>query len=88
VAVVDKNVDKKGTRKVAEAYLSTCTRRRPDIAGRNFYRPTDAKAKAKYAAQFPPLKLFTIDEAFGGWSAADKAHFADGGSFDQIYAPR
>ena len=89
VAVVDKNVDKKGTRKVAEAYLSYLySEEGQDIAGRNFYRPTDAKAKAKYASQFPPLKLFTIDEAFGGWSVADKAHFADGGSFDQIYSPR
>ncbi len=89
VAVVDKNVDKKGTRKVAEAYLSYLySEEGQDIAGRNFYRPTDAKAKAKYASQFPPLKLFTIDEAFGGWTTADKAHFADGGSFDQIYSPR
>ena len=89
VAVVDKNVDKKGTRKVAEAYLSYLySEEGQDIAGRNFYRPTDAKAKAKYASQFPPLKLFTIDEAFGGWAVADKAHFADGGSFDQIYSPR
>jgi len=89
VAVVDKNVDKKGTRKVAEAYLSYLySEEGQDIAGRNFYRPTDAKAKAKYASQFPPLKLFTIDEAFGGWATADKAHFADGGSFDQIYSPR
>ena len=89
VAVVDKNVDKKGTRKVAEAYLSYLySEEGQDIAGRNFYRPTDAKIKAKYASQFPALKLFTIDEAFGGWTAADKAHFADGGSFDQIYSPR
>ena len=89
VAVVDKNVDKKGTRKVAEAYLSYLySEEGQDIAGRNFYRPTDAKAKAKYASQFPPLKLFTIDEAIGGWTTADKAHFADGGSFDQIYSPR
>lgn len=89
VAVVDKNVDKKGTRKVAEAYLSYLySEEGQDIAGRNFYRPTDAKIKAKYASQFPALKLFTIDEAFGGWTTADKAHFADGGSFDQIYSPR
>jgi len=89
VSIVDKVVDKRGTRKVAEAYLSYLySEEGQDIAGRNFYRPTDAKAKAKYATQFPPLKLFTIDEAFGGWTAADKAHFADGGSFDQIYSPR
>jgi type IV secretory pathway VirB4 component len=56
-----------------------------DIAGRNYYRPTSDRAKAKYDKQFPKLTLFTIDQAFGGWAKADKAHFADGGSFDQIY---
>ncbi|WP_043114423.1 sulfate ABC transporter substrate-binding protein [Pseudacidovorax intermedius] len=86
VAVVDKVVDKKGTRAVAEEYLRFLySDEGQDIAGRNYYRPTGDKAKAKYAAQFPKLALFTIDEAFGGWAKADKAHFADGGSFDQIY---
>ncbi|MBP6896652.1 MAG: sulfate ABC transporter substrate-binding protein [Pseudacidovorax sp.] len=86
VAVVDKVVDKKGTRAVAEEYLKYLySDEGQDIAGRNYYRPTGDKAKAKYAAQFPKLALFTIDEAFGGWAKADKAHFADGGSFDQIY---
>ena len=86
VAVVDKNVDKKGTRAVAEEYLKYLySDEGQDIAGRNFYRPTSDKAKAKYANQFPKLKLFTIDEGFGGWAKADKAHFADGASFDQIY---
>ncbi len=59
-----------------------------DIAGKNFYRPTSDKAKAQYAKQFAPLKLFTIDEAFGGWAKADAAHFADGASFDQIYTQK
>jgi sulfate/thiosulfate-binding protein len=86
VTVVDKVVDKKGTRAVAEEYLKYLySDEGQDIAGRHFYRPTSDKAKAKYEKQFPKLQLFTIDQAFGGWAAADKAHFADGGSFDQIY---
>lgn len=86
VTVVDKVVDKKGTRAVAEEYLKYLySDEGQDIAGRNYYRPTSEKAKAKYDKQFPKLTLFTIDESFGGWSKADKAHFADGGSFDQIY---
>lgn len=90
VAVVDKNVDKKGTRAVATAYLEYLySEEGQDIAGKNFYRPAvSAKAQAKYAKQFAKLKLFTIDEAFGGWEKADKAHFADGGSFDQIYTKK
>ena len=88
VAVVDRNVDRKGTRKVAEAYLNYLySEEGQDIAGKNFYRPAvSAKAQAKYAKQFPKLNLFSVDQAFGGWGAADKAHFADGGSFDQIYS--
>ena len=88
VTVVDKNVDKKGTRAVAEAYLKYLySEEGQDIAGKHFYRPVVSdKAKAKYAAQFPKLNLFTIDDAFGGWEKAAKEHFADGGSFDQIYA--
>ena len=87
VAVVDKNVDRKGTRAVAQAYLEYLyTEEGQDIAGKNFYRPAvSAKAQAKYAKQFARIKLFTIDEAFGGWEKADKEHFSDGGSFDQIY---
>jgi sulfate transport system substrate-binding protein len=87
VAVVDKNVDKKGTRAVAEEYLKYLyTEEGQDIAGKNFYRPAvSEKAKAKYAKQFAKINLFTIDQAFGGWEKADKDHFADGGSFDQIY---
>ncbi len=89
VAVVDKNVDKKGTRAVAEEYLKYLyTEEAQDIIGKNFYRPTSAKAQAKYAKQLPKLNLFTIEEAFGGWAKADKDHFADGGSFDQIYTKK
>ncbi|MGB3069009.1 MAG: sulfate ABC transporter substrate-binding protein [Ottowia sp.] len=86
VTLVDKNVDKKGTRAVAQAYLEYLySDEGQDIAGKNFYRPISAKATAKYAAQFPKLNLFTIDQAFGGWTQAAKTHFADGGAFDQIY---
>jgi sulfate transport system substrate-binding protein len=86
VTVVDKNVDKKGTRTLATAYLEYLySDEGQDIVGKNFYRPISAKAQAKYAKQFPALKLVTIDQAFGGWSKATPAHFADGGSFDQIY---
>ena len=86
VTVVDKNVDRKGTRAVAQAYLEYLyTDEGQDIAGKNFYRPISPKAQAKYVKQLPKIKLFTIDEAFGGWAKADKDHFADGGSFDQIY---
>ncbi len=90
VAIVDKNVDKKGTRKLAQAYLEFLyTEEAQDLIGKNFYRPAvSAKAQAKYAAQFPKLNLFTIDQAFGGWAKADKDHFADGGSFDQIYTKK
>ena len=86
VAVVDKNVDRKGTRAVAQAYLEYLyTDEGQDIAGKNFYRPVSPKAQAKYLKQLPKLNLFTIEQAFGGWAQADKAHFADGASFDQIY---
>jgi len=87
VTVVDRNVDRKGTRKLAEAYLQFLyTEEAQDIIGKNFYRPTSAKAQAKYAKQLPRLKLFTIAQAFGGWDQASKEHFADGGVFDQIYS--
>lgn len=89
VTVVDKNVDKKGTRAVATAYLEYLySDEGQDIAGKNFYRPISTKAQAKYAKQFPKLNLFTVDQAFGGWSKATPAHFADGGSFDQIYSKK
>jgi sulfate/thiosulfate transport system substrate-binding protein len=87
VAVVDRNVDKRGTRALAEEYLKYLyTEEGQDIIGRNYYRPAVSKpAQAKYAKQFPKLNLFTINEAFGGWAKADKDHFADGGSFDQVF---
>ena len=90
VAVVDKNVDKKGTRAVAQAYLEYLyTEEGQDIIGKNFYRPAVSKiAQTKYAKQFAKINLFTIDQAFGGWEKADKEHFADGGSFDQIYTKK
>ena len=86
VAVVDKVVDKKGTRDLAEAYLQYLySEEGQEIAAKNFYRPTNAKIAAKYASRFPAITLFRIDEAFGGWKNAHKTHFADGGTFDQIY---
>ena len=89
VTVVDRNVDRKGTRAVAEEYLKFLyTEEAQDIIGKNFYRPTSAKAQAKYAKQLPKVNLFTIDEAFGGWDKAAKDHFVDGASFDQIYAKK
>jgi sulfate transport system substrate-binding protein len=88
VAVVDKVVDKRGTRKAAEAYLQYLyTDEGQEIAAQNYYRPISEKVATKYASQFPKVKLFKIDEVFGGWTKAQKAHFADGGSFDQIYQP-
>lgn len=89
VTIVDKNVDKKGTRAVAQAYLEYLySDEGQDIAGKNFYRPISPKAQAKYAKQLPKLNLFKIDEAFGGWDNATRVHFADGGSFDQIYTKK
>jgi sulfate/thiosulfate-binding protein len=88
VAVVDKNVDRKGTRKAAEAYLQYLySDEGQEIAAKNYYRPTNAKVAQKYAGRFPDVNLFTIGEAFGGWQKASKTHFADGGTFDQIYKP-
>jgi sulfate/thiosulfate transport system substrate-binding protein len=89
VSVVDKVVDKRGTRKVAEAYLNYLySDEGQEIAGKNFYRPQSAKVAEKYAKQFSPVKLFTIDEVFGGWAKAQKTHFDDGGIFDQIYGSK
>ncbi|MDQ2800087.1 MAG: sulfate ABC transporter substrate-binding protein [Armatimonadota bacterium] len=87
VAVVDKNVDAHGTRPVAEAYLNYLYMPEgQEIAAKHFYRPRlDAVAK-KYGAQFPPIKLFTVEKVFGSLTSAQKTHFADGGLFDQIYA--
>ena len=85
VAVVDKVVDKKGTRKVATAYLEQLyTPAGQEIAAQNYYRPRDPKVAAKYANQFAKVKLVTIDQVFGGWQKAQKTHFNDGGVFDEI----
>jgi sulfate transport system substrate-binding protein len=87
VAVVDKVVDKKKTRAVAEAYLKFLyTPEGQEIIAKNYYRPSDKVVAAQYKDRFPELKLATIQE-FGGWTAAQKTHFADGGTFDQIYQP-
>ncbi len=86
VAVVDKVVDKKGTRELAEEYLNWLySPEGQEIAAQNFYRPRSPEILAKYSDIFEPLELFTIDEAFGGWVKAHADHFADGAIFDQIY---
>ena len=86
VAVVDKVAKRKGTVEVAKAYLEYLySPEGQDLAGKHFYRPVDPAAAAKYASQFTKVELFTIDQAFGGWAKAQKAHFDDGGFFDQIY---
>lgn len=85
VAVVDKVVDKRGTRKVAQAYLEYLyTPIGQEIAARNYYRPRNKEVAARYAGQFAKVKLFTIDQVFGGWEKAQKVFFADGGVFDQV----
>jgi len=87
VAVVDKVVDAKGTRKQAEAYLNFLySPEAQEIIAKNSYRPRDAAVEEKYKDAFPKVSLFTIDE-FGGWTKAQETHFADGGIFDQIYKP-
>ena len=88
VAVVDKVVDRKGTRAIAEAYLQYLySSEGQEIAAKRHYRPRDKNVAARFANSFATVKLFTIDEVFGGWQKAQKAHFADGGVFDQIYKP-
>ncbi|MBF0595678.1 MAG: sulfate ABC transporter substrate-binding protein [Candidatus Omnitrophica bacterium] len=87
VALVDRNVDRHGTRQVAEEYLKYLyTEEGQEIAAKNYYRPRLERVAQKYAGQFAPVKLFTIDEVFGGWQKAQKKFFADKGVFDQIYA--
>lgn len=88
VAIVDKVVDRRGTRKVAEAYLRFLySPEGQELAARHHYRPRSQEVLAKYAHKFPKIRLVTIDDAFGGWAQAQKIHFSDGGVFDQIYAP-
>ena len=87
VTVVDKNVEKHGTRKVAEAYLQYLySEEGQRIAAKNFYRPRNEKVAAEFARQFPDIKLVTIDKDFGGWKSAQPKFFNDGGVFDQIYS--
>jgi sulfate/thiosulfate-binding protein len=88
VTVVDKVVNKKGTRAVATEYLKYLYSPEGQLlAGKHYYRPCSAQAKARYASLFPKINLFTIDKLFGGWQKAQKTHFADGAIFDQIYQP-
>ena len=83
MSVVDKVVDKRGTRDVATAYLKYLySPEGQTIAAQHYYRPRDAAVAAKFAGQFPQLKLFTVDDTFGGWTEAQKVHFATGGVFD------
>ena len=88
VAVVDRNVDRHGTRAVAQAYLEFLyTPEGQELAAKHFYRPRDPEVAARHAARFPKVELFTIDAVFGGWARAQATHFADGAVFDQIYTP-
>lgn len=89
VAIVEKVVDKKGTRKQAQAYLDYLwSKEGQENAAQNYLRPRDAEVLKKYAGQFPAIKTFTVDDVFGGWAKAFPAHFKDGGSFDQIYSSK
>ncbi|WP_431603400.1 sulfate ABC transporter substrate-binding protein [Bordetella petrii] len=89
VAIVDRNVDRKGTRKVAEAYLKFLyTPEAQEIIAQNYYRPINKDVAAKYRDKFPDLKLVKLGDVFGTWREAQKAHFSDGGTFDQIFLPK
>jgi sulfate/thiosulfate transport system substrate-binding protein len=86
VALVDKNVDKKGTRKVAQQYLNFLyTPEAQEIIAKNYYRPRNPEVAAKYAGNFPKLPLLSIDKNFGGWAKAQAVHFNNGGLFDQVF---
>lgn len=88
VSLVDTVARRKGTTAVAEAYLEYLySPAAQDVIGRHFYRPSDPAALEKYRSQFADVKLFTIDEVFGGWKKAQAVHFVDGGVFDQLYQP-
>ena len=87
VAIVERVVDKKGTRTLATAYLDYLySDEAQEVAARHYLRPRSAKIAAKYASTFKPIQLFTVDEMFGGWKSAQQTHFKDGGEFDRIYA--
>jgi ABC-type sulfate transport system substrate-binding protein len=86
VAVVDTVVDRRGTRQVAEAYLRYLySPAGQEVAAKHYFRPRDAQVLEKYREQFAPLELFTVDQVFGGWTAAHDKHFADGALFDKLY---
>ncbi len=88
VAVVDKVVDKRGSRKAAEAYLNFLySKEGQQIAAKHYYRPRNAEVAAQHADIFPKVSLFTVDEQFGGWAKAQPEHFGEGGTFDRIYKP-
>jgi sulfate/thiosulfate-binding protein len=88
VTVVDRNVDRRGTRALAQAYLEFLyTPEGQELAAKHFYRPRDPGVAAKHAARFPKIDLVTVDGVFGGWQKAQAVHFGDGGVFDQIYVP-
>ncbi|WNG50800.1 sulfate ABC transporter substrate-binding protein [Archangium minus] len=89
VAIVDRNVERKGTRAAAEAYLQFIySEEGQEIAAKHHFRPRSQAVAAKHASHFPTVSLFTIDEVFGGWKQAQKKHFDDGGAFDQVYVPQ
>ena len=86
MSVVDKIVDRRGTRGLAEAYLNYLySEKGQETAAKHYYRPQNEAIAAKYADRFARVKLFTVDEVFGGWKKAQKKHFADKGVFDEIY---
>jgi sulfate transport system substrate-binding protein len=86
VALMDSIVDRKGTRAVAEAYLDFLySPEGQDVGARNFFRPTDPATAERYAEQFPPMSLFTVDQMFGDWARAPAEHFADGGIYDKLF---
>ncbi|MBN9533432.1 MAG: sulfate ABC transporter substrate-binding protein [Alphaproteobacteria bacterium] len=88
VTIIDKNVDRHGTRKLAEAYVKFLyTKKAQEIEAKNYYRPRDPQVAKAFAKKFPALKLYTVDKEFGGWQKAQQVHFIDGGIFDQIYKP-
>ena len=89
VTIVDKNVERKGTRELAQAYLEFLySNEGQRIAAKHFYRPRNAEIAAEFTQQFPQLDLVSIDEEFGGWTSATQRFFAEGGVFDQIYTNR
>ena len=88
MALIDKIVDKKGTRSIAEAYLRYLySEEGQEITAKHFYRPTNSTIAKKYVDQFPVIELFKINDAFGDWKKAYQTHFAEGGTFDQIHLP-